>query len=350
FEGRAGAGARFEGETRTGWLGADARSGRWVAGLAVSRGTSGTDYTLEGEQGRIETALNALWPYGRWTFRNGLELRGLAGAGSGTARHAPEGDAPHETSRLAMRAGSLGLRQAFAPLDGFDLAVRADASFARMETDRGEEAVDGLRADSWRLRGGLEASKPFALQDGATLKPFAELAARRDGGDGVAGSGVELAGGLRYAAAGVSVEARGRWLAAHSEKGVRERGLSATVRLDPEAGGRGLSLSLTPRWGAHAGGSGALWREEAPQASGVSDAGALDARLGWGFALAPGAGGLLTPFAEAGMAGGGDRRLRLGTRFEVRQGALALELAGERRETAAEQPEHAVRLELRIGF
>ena len=346
FEGRAGAASHYRGETRTGWLGADARAGRWVAGLAVSRGTSETDY----DGGRLETALTALWPYGRWTFGDGLELRGLAGAGSGTARLAPDGDGASERSRLTMRAGSLGVRQAFVPLDGFDLAARADASFARMETGEGEEAVDGLRADSWRLRGGLEASKRFALQDGATLTPFAELAARRDGGDGVTGSGIELAGGVRYAAAGVSVEARGRWLAAHTEKGVRERGLSATVRLDPEAGGRGLSLALTPRWGAQADGAGALWREDAPQSSGASDAGALDARLGWGFALAPEAGGLLTPFAEAGLAGGDDRRLRLGTRFEARGGALALELAGERRESAAARPEHAVRLELRVGF
>ena len=347
FAGRAGAGARYEGDMRTGWLGADARGGRWVAGLAVSRGWSETD--LGG--GRLETALTALWPYGRWRFGDGLELRGLAGAGRGTARHAPEGDAPRETSRLAMRAGSLGVRQAFAPLNGFDLAARAEASFARMETAKGEEAVDGLRADSWRLRGGLEASKRFALPDGAALSPFAELAARRDGGDGAAGGGIELAGGLRYAAAGVSVEARGRWLAAHSEKGVRERGLSAAVRLDPEAGGRGLSLALTPRWGASAAGSGALWREEVPRVSGTSeDAGALDARLGYGFALAPEAGGVLTPFAEAGLAGADDRRLRLGTRFEARDGALALELAGERRETAGARPEHALRLELRVGF
>ena len=351
FEGRPDAVSSYKGDMRTGWLGADAQAGRWVAGLAVSRGWSETDYALEGEKGRIETALTALWPYGRWTFANGLELRGLAGAGNGTARHVPEGNAPRERSRLAMRAGALGVRQAFAPLDGFDLAARADASFARMETAKGEEAVDGLRADSWRLRGGLEASRRFALPDGAALSPFAALAARRDGGDGPAGSGIELAGGLRYAAAGVSVEARGRWLAAHSEKGVRERGLSATVRLDPEAGGRGLSLSLTPRWGAQAGGAGALWREDAPQASGASeDAGALDARLGYGFALAPAAGGLLTPFAEAGLAGADDRRLRLGTRFEARGGALALELAGERRESAGARPEHTVRLELRVGF
>ena len=354
FEGRADADARYKGDMRTGWLGADARAGRWVAGLAVSRGTSETDY---GNGGRLETALTALWPYGRWTFANGLELRGLAGAGRGTARLVPDGDGASEKSRLAMRAGALGVRQAFAPLDGFDLAARADASFARMQTAQGGEAVDGLRADAWRLRGGLEASRRFAFpagsgtgKDGATLTPFAELAARRDGGDGVTGSGVELAGGLRYAAAGVSVEARGRWLAAHSEKGVRERGLSATVRLDPEAGGRGLSLSLTPRWGAPADGSGALWREEAPGASGASEDGALDARLGYGFALAPEAGGVLTPFAEAGTAGADDRRLRLGTRFEARGGALALELAGERRESANAQPEHAVRLGLKVGF
>ena len=352
FEGRADAGARYKGDMRTGWLGADARgtmrSGRWVAGLAVSRGTSETDYA----GGRLETDLTALWPYGRWTFADGLELRGLAGAGRGTARHAPDGDAPRETSRLTMRAASLGVRQAFAPLDGFDLAARADASFARMQTAKGEEAVDGLRADSWRLRGGLEASKRFALPDGAALSPFAELAARRDGGDGVAGGGIELAGGLRYAAPGVSAEVRGRWLAAHSEKGVRERGLSAALRFDPEAGGRGLSLTLTPRWGASAGGSGALWREDAPQVSGASEdnAGALDARLGYGFALAPEAGGLLTPFAEAGLSGDDDRRLRLGTRFEARHGALALELAGERRERASVRPEHIVGLELRVGF
>ena len=356
FEGRTGTDAHYKGDMRTGWLGADARgavrSGRWVAGLAVSRGTSEMDYALEGGKGRLETALTALWPYGRWTFANGLELRGLAGAGRGTTRHVPDGDGASERSRLTMRAGSLGVRQAFAPLDGFDLAARADASFARMETARGEEAVDGLRADAWRLRGGLEASRRFALPDGAALSPFAELAARRDGGDGVTGSGIELAGGVRYAAAGVSVEARGRWLAAHSAKGVRERGASATVRLDPEAGGRGLSLALTPRWGAAAAGSGALWREDAPQASGASqdNAGALDARLGYGFALAPKAGGVLTPFAEAGLAGGDDRRLRLGTRLEARRGAVALELAGERRESAAARPEHTVRLELRVGF
>ena len=271
FEGRAGAGARYKGDMRTGWLGADARAGRWVAGLAVSRGWSETDYG----GGRLETALTALWPYGRWRFADGLELRGLAGAGTRDGAPCPGGrraardEPPDHAGGLSGRAAGLRAAGRLRPRGA---GGREPSHGCRPA--KGEEAVDGLRADSWRLRGGLEASKRFALPDGAALSPFAELAARRDGGDGVAGGGIELAGGLRYAAAGVSVEARGRWLAAHSEKGARERGLSATVRLDPEAGGRGLSLALTPRWGAPAGGADRLWREDAPQASGASqDAG-----------------------------------------------------------------------------
>lgn len=86
------------------------------------------------------------------------------------------------------------------------------------------------------------------------------------------------------------------------------------------------------------GGAEALWRDELPKPSGASEAGgeALDARLSWSFAL--------TPFAEAGLAGGDDRRPRLGTRFEARRGALAL--AGERHDSSDAQPEHAVR----VGF
>ncbi len=353
FEGRPGPGTRYEGWTRTGWLGMDARAGRWVAGLALSRGTSASSYSLGGdapdERGRLETGLTALWPYGRWTFANRLELRGIAGAGSGRLTHRPGGDAPREASRLTMRMGSAGLRQALKPLAGFALAWRADASFIRMQTGKGEETVDGLQADVWRGRAGLEASRPFALENGGALAPFLEAALREDGGDGPAGTGVELAGGLRYAAGRLSVEARGRWLAAHTEAGTQERGASLTVRFEPEAGGRGLSLALTPRHGAPAGGADALWREEMPKAGGAAaDAGALDLRAGYGFRAA--GRGLLTPFAETGFAGGDGRRLRLGTRFDAPRAGLSLELAGERRETAAARPEHIVGLELRIGF
>ena len=351
FEGRPEPGARYEGETRTGWLGFDVRRGPWVAGLALSRGTSEADYGFETEDasggGRIETTLTALYPYGRWRFPNGLEARLVLGAGSGEARHAPE-EGERETGDLDMRMASVGLRRELAPVGGFDLAVRADASVVRMEVEAGPKAISGVSADTHRLRLGLEASRRVELGGGAALTPFLEAAARHDGGDGPTGSGVEFAGGARYEAPRLHIEARGRWLAAHAEEGARERGVSVTVRLGPGAQGRGFSFALTPRWGAPAGGAEALWRDEMPRLSAAAREAAVDARVGYGFAWD--SRGLLTPFAET-SAGGGSRRVRLGTRFKASRADLDVEFAGEQTEREGEQkPVHGARLDVRYRF
>ena len=72
----------------------------------------------------------------------------------------------------------------------------------------------------------------------------------------------------------------------------------------------------------------------------------MDARIGYGLGVAPY--GLLTPFAETGLAGDDARRLRLGTRFEAER--LNLEVAGERREGGAAGPEHTLRLDVTVRF
>ena len=353
FEGRLDDGARYRGETRTGWLGLDARSGRWVAGLALSHGTGEADYDLNlddgtAEKGRLETTLTALYPYGRWTLGDGLELRGVLGAGTGEARHAL-GEAAEETGDLTMWMASVGLRRELQSVGGVDLAARGDASLVRMEIGDGPETIAGITADSWRLRAGLEASRRLALDEASALTPFAEIVGRVDGGDGLSGTGLEVAGGVRYTAPGVEVEARGRWLAAHTEDGARERGVSVTARVGPGADGRGLSLALSPRWGSGTGAAQALWRHEMPQGPEyAADTGAVDARIGYGVALAPV--GLLTPFAEAGLSGDEHRRLRLGARFEASRIAFGAELWGEHRERAAATPEQSVRLDLVLRF
>ena len=349
FEGRPEAGARYEGETRTGWLGFDMRRGPWVAGLALAHGRSETDYGFDSEgasgRGRLETTLTAVYPYGRWRFANGLELRLVLGAGEGEARHRPE-DEERETGDLDMRMASVGLRRELAPVGGLDLAVRADASFVQMEVEAGPETISGVSADTRRLRLGLEASRRVELAGGAALTPFLEAAARRDGGDGLTGSGIEIAGGARYTAARLQVEARGRWLAAHSEDDAREQGVSVTVRMGPGAEGRGLSFALTPRWGAPAGGAEALWRDEMPRLAAAREA-AVDARVGYGFAWA--GRGLVTPFAETSAWGAGSR-LRLGTRFEASRADLNVEFAGERTERETADPSHGFRLDVRYRF
>ena len=353
FEGRPDPGSRYRGEARSGWLGLDARAGRWVAGLAFSHGVSGSDYGFAGgedpdERGRLETTLTTVYPYARWSLGHGLEVRGLAGAGLGAARHRVE-DGVREASDLSMSIGSVGVRQALPAVAGVNLAVRADTSFARLATGDGEEAVDGLQAHVWRQRMGLEISRRIGLRAGAAIEPFVESGMRRDGGDGLTGNGVEHLIGVRFLTARLQVEARGRVLAVHTDEGAHERGVSVTARLSPRRDGRGLSLALTPQWGAATGGAEALWQDEMPRLHGAAarDGGTLDTNLGYGIALA--ARGLLTPFAAARLSGYG-RDLRLGTRFVASQADLDVELSAGRRESTLAVPEHGVRIDFRLQF
>ena len=344
FTGRPEPGTSYDGESLTGWLGFDAGGGPWVAGLAVSHGTVKADYGFDGgddaaERGRLETTLTALYPYVRLILPADVELRAVLGAGRGEARHVAGGQA-RETSDLTMWMASLGLGRALPSLLGVDLAVRADAGFVRMETGEGPDHVDGLSADGWRVRTGLEAARRFTLDEAMALTPFVEAVGRYDWGDGVDEFGLEVAGGLRYTAPRVRLEARGRLLAAHTVEGVSERGVSITAQVASAEHGRGLSLSLSPSWGAGEGTGAALWRDERPTAARVSgDGGAVDARVGYGLGVARY--GVLTPFAETRLAGE-DASLRLGARFEASGTDLGVELAGERRQSGAGGAEHRV--------
>ncbi len=363
FAGRPEPGMHYRGETLTGWLGVDARGSirgptrlkSWVAGLAVSHGTSKSDYSFEGgadpaDRGRLETVLSALWPYGSWTFENGLELRGILGAGTGSLRHFPGGGDPAEKSRLTMWTVSLGFKRKLQPLASFDLAARGDASFVRKETARGEQTIDGLRADSWRGRFGLEGSRRFEKEGGRSFTPFLELAARQDGGDGLTGTGLEVAGGLRHGAPGLDIELRGRWLAAHTKGGTEERGVSLTARMLPGERGRGLSLSLTPRWGAGTGGADALWHDEMPTGGpgAGTERGALDLRVGYGYGLF-GDRFTGTPNATFSQADGGGREYRIGWQLTSAMRddpGFEVDFGVTRREPASgpAPPEHAVTL------
>ena len=352
FEGRPEPGMRYDGDLTTGWLGVDARAGAWVAGVAVSHGTGDATYAFEDAaagagQGRLETSLTAIYPYGRWTVTEGLELRGVFGAGQGEARHGLDDD-PEAISDLSMQMASIGVRHALPALAGIDLAARADMHVARLETDDGPDYIHGLTADSWRARAGLEASRHIVLDGDAALTPFVEAAARRDGGDGLEGTGLEVAGGLRYTAPRLELEARGRWLAAHSKDGAEEQGVSLTARVGPGAQGRGLSLALNPRWGAATGGAGALWREELPTAAGTPAGAALDARVGYGVVLPPY--GLLTPFALTGLAEADRRRIGLGVRFAAPHLHFDVEVAGEHREGGVARPEQVLGIDLGLQF
>ncbi len=355
FAGRLEPDARYEGSTLGGWLGADVRLGAWLGGLAVSRTGTTAEYALtEGaapaERGELQTTLTSIHPYASVSFLDRFAVQAVGGAGIGEARHAPGGGAAKESSDLWMLMGSVGLSGRIVSESWLELTARADGGYARLWTADGNQAVDRLLADGWRGRLGLEVAPRLALGDGAALVPFAEVAGRQDGGDGLTGTGLELAGGLRLSTGLLHVEARGRLLAVHTAEEARERGVSLTARLSPQPDGSGLSLAIAPRIGLAAGAADALWAEAMPRpaAAAGAEAAALDARIGYGATL-PGGAGLLTPFAEAGL-GEGASRVRIGTRLEASRPHLGAELAGERRQHGAARPEHTVSIDLNLRY
>ena len=170
------------------------------------------------------------------------------------------------------------------------------------------------------------------------VEPFGEVHARRDGGAGQTGVGLEVAGGLRVARGVFRVEGMGRLLALHAADGYRERGAAVTLSVGDGARQPGLTLSLSPRWGAQATASDALWQDHlfqqgtAGAPGGRRDERALDARVDYGLQLP--AGGLLTPFGIYGQSRYG-RRLQVGLLLS-RLGPVGLEVSGER--AALRQP------------
>ena len=106
--------------------------------------------------------------------------------------------------------------------------------------------------------------------------------------------------------------------------------------------------------GGETGGADTLWREDPFALSGARsakrDAPSLDVGVGYGIRAMN---GLLTPFGEFNLSNEDRRRLRAGTRFNLRRsslGELSLELAGERHESDGSDPEHRVGVIGRLRF
>ena len=285
FVGGPAAERRYEGDVRTGYVGLDRALGRrWLAGVAVSRSEGAGDWRAGSAGGRLATGLTAVHPYLRWSD-GATSVWTMAGGGRGTAENARTGSgAAPGASGLDLGLGLIEVRRRLADWAG----LRADAAWARLVTEAGDESVDGhaVAVDQQRL--GFELSPSMRL-GGLALEPFAEAAARRDGGAGQTGNGLEVSGGLRAAGGPVRIDARGRILVLHSAAGYEERGAAVTLSI----GGRsseGLSLSVSPRWGRPRGGHGrAMGRSSSADAArrAAADGGpwTLDATGGYALRL-----------------------------------------------------------------
>ena len=346
---------RLDGDTTTGFLGADVTGGRWLMGAAVSHSEADGSFvprsgtTSARNRSDVDSTLSGVYPYARMTLSERVSLWGLAGVGHGTLTVSEDGRTPVDTD-IGMNMGALGARGTMlspSEAGGIELALRSDAFWVRMTSDeaRSETAGDlaDIRTDANRVRLFLEAEREFAVRGEGTLTASFEVGVRHDGGDAETGAGFEAGAGMRYAAEGIAIEGNVRKLVTHEDSGYEEWGASGSVRIDPGASGRGVSLTLAPAFGAASSETQRLWSlGDAGRLSGDTgvDAGSrLEAEVGYGWRLLSTTHGMLTPYTGLSFSDSGSRAWRLGARLMMtRDVSFGLEgTHRERNDVASDQ-------------
>ena len=355
---------RLDGDTTTGFLGADVTGGRWLMGAAVSHSEAdgsfvpGRGTTSARDRSDVESTLSGVYPYARLTLSERVSLWGLAGVGQGTLTVSEAGRTPVDTD-IGMNMGALGARGTMlspSEAGGIELALRSDAFWVRMTSDetRSETAGDlaDIRTNASRVRLFIEAEREFAVRGEGTLTPSFEVGVRHDGGDAETGTGFEAGAGMRYAAEGIAIEGNVRKLVTHEDSGYEEWGASGSVRIDPGASG-GVSLTLAPAFGAAPSETQRLWSlGDAGRLSGDTGVGTgsrLEAEVGYGWRLLSTTHGMLTPYTGLSFSDSGSRAWRLGARLMMTRD-VSFGLEGTHRERNDVASDQAVILHGRLHW
>ena len=321
-----------------------------LAGVAMSRFDSEMDYRAQDADGQFEgvyrTSMTSVHPYANWAATPRLDLWAAGGYGEGEIRF-DEAGLGEQKADSDWLTGAAGGKLLLADLDGLlpggatTLNMKADAFATRLDVRDNGELVRSLSVRAHRLRLAMVGEHKRALASGATFAPALEVGARRDGGAGETGTGLEVGGRLRYKSAGgrLEVELRAHTLAAFGG-GKEEWGVGGAVRLAPGPLGRGFSFALRPSYGAAGAGAQGMWTRQPGQSFAAPLAARLDSEFGYGLRVR---GGLLTLLSGFAWQEEGSMRQTAGALLE--RDGLGLRLDLERLLTP-EGPEYGVMLQL----
>lgn len=282
----------LEGDAATGLIGADYTSGSTTIGLLFSRSTGDGTYGSEASSGEVSASLTGVYPYFHADAADRMSLWGVAGYGRGSIRLEPkEGPGSEAGSSMAMAA--FGARGIVGKAVAADLAIETDVMFVRTWSKRAP-GLNATNSKAHRVRIALDGSYPVEVEEVGLLVPSLGVGVQHDGGDAESGYGVDMGVGIaaRDPSAGISAEIRGRTLLVHEADGLREWGLSGSIRYDSAPStDLGLELSLTSSRGASArrtgdalGKAGVAGGPVAATARGAAPS--VEAEIGYGLPLA----------------------------------------------------------------
>ena len=333
----------WDGDLFAAHLGADMRFGNGlIAGLVGSWFEGSVAYTDRGYgeaiDGTHESRMVSAHPYLSWSSTMGSNLWATAGYGRGEIAIDDDKAGQQASNSDLMTAAAGGRVRLSGGLSSFDL--KGEAWMTRLAVDDNGDGIEGMAANTQRVRLAGEAAHTFGFASGASLTPAMELGMRMDAGDGQTGTGVELGGGLRYVAARLTVAATSRILLAHTGD-TKEWSAGFSVRFKPKDDGRGLSLQVQPSYGETSSGIAQLWDRGAVGTGLTRFAPAMQMDTEVGYTV-PMFAGLLTPYSGFRLSQDGTRGYRFGGRMEL-GGLGAVSLEGLRDE-ASDAANHGVML------
>ena len=309
----------LDGEVRDVMVGTDRIKNARLMGIMVMGSRGDITYRSDGDNGRLETSLTSLVPYGSMDLRNGLSFWGAVGVGWGTLTLTPEGNDPVDgTMDWHMAAGGIEGRLADVDmLPGARLGWHTDALWTRTRSEPIDDLPE-LGGKTTRLRLGVEATWPEKPALNGLVSPHAGLGLRYDGGDAETGFGLEISSGLtwRDPESNLSILVEGRTLAVHEDGDFRDWGLTFGLFWDPRPDTKeGFSAGFGYELGHGTSGENALLGHETYPVQREADGNA-----GWRSEVAFGVsrGGGMVGSSYGGIAGTSDDvdEARVGYRIE----------------------------------
>ncbi len=322
-----GDGAVSNGSLSTLQLGADGRVADWRVGAATAFSRSEIDYRFDRSvencggsgsgEGGLETKLASVHPYVGRDLGNGW-VWATIGVGRGDAVVARCASGRRTSTDLSMRMGAFGARQRLGGGDRVTVSMVEDLDVMSLRTATMAGPVGGHAVSVGRTRIGVEVGTLTDADrtDASTVTTWVRVSARHDWGDGVTGTGVELATGARLRAPrrrfGLDVGVHA--LALNATEDYAEYGMDLAASILPCSNGTGVRASLALLRGVPSDLDG--WRDDAVELAQSRRAGggawSGNASFGYGFAAWR---GFVQPFAEFDTSAHGLKE-QAGVRYE----------------------------------
>ena len=343
---------QWEGDMLSIHIGADLQVHRnLLAGVAGSRSSGNYDFTdithmAQEVDGTYQARMTSVNPYLAWLpGRSGMAvwLVGSLGWGEVAVDDEIEG---RRASDARMTTGAVGGSGILLSHGSNALRLRGEGWLSRIQVD-GAPTMDALTLAVRRARFSLEWSRVSRFGGGHEVGLLVEGGMRHDGGDGMAGTGVELGGGLRYISpwAGLTIGGHGRMLAVGGS--YEEWGIRGLLQIAPQWGNGGLSLKIVPALGEEASGVQDLWNRgvsDRPDRAPNPHRGKLNAQVEYRLRAYRG-----TPYGRVYVVDGGTSTFGTGVRYEVTR-VLGVRIEGTRTQSVTAPAWHGITMRGRWRF